>query len=341
MRMRSLTVIGSLMAFCLSAATAQTQNAMPLRLIKTFNLSGDVTGRFDHFAADPQHSRLFVVPKDAKAVMVLDLGSGKVIHTIDHLGEPQGVLYRADLDNIYIADGARGTVEIIDGKTYLPRKSIKLRLNADSIAYDPVSRYLYVVNGGVDAKMKHSFISIIDTSLGKTVGEIEVDGDTLEAMALEKATSIMYVDNRAKNQVEVIDRKTYGIVATWPVTLGKTLVAMALDEASHRLFVGGRDGSIVIFDTVTGKEMQALSIGPGLDDLVFDTASKRLYAACGGSGTIDVYEEADRDHYRSLGKVPSGPLARSGLLISDLKQYFVAVPKSTNKSATILVYEVQ
>lgn len=341
MRMRSLTFMGSLMALCLAAATAQTQNAMPLRLIKTFNLGGAVTGRFDHFAADTQHNRLFVVAKDVKAVMVLDSGSGKVLHTIDHLGEPQGVLYRADLDNIYIADGARGTVEIIDGKTYRARKSIKLRLNADSIAYDPLSQYLYVVNGGADAKMEHSFISIIDTSLGKTVGEIEVDGDTLEAMALEKATSMMYVDNRAKNQVEVIDRKTYGIVATWPVTLGKTLVAMALDEASHRLFVGGRDGSIVIFDTVTGKEMQALSIGPGLDDLVFDAPSKRLYAACGGSGTVDVYEEADRDHYRSLGMVPSGPLARSGLLISDLKQYFVAVPKSANKSATILVYGVQ
>ena len=246
MRMRSVAFIGSLMAFCLAAATARTQNATPLRLVKTITLSGDVTGRFDHFAADIGHSRLFVVPKDEKAVMVLDLDSGKVTHIIDHLGEPQGVLYSADLDNIYIADGARGTVEIIDGKTYLPRKSIKLRLNADSIAYDPVSRYLYVVNGGADAKMKHSFISIIDTSLGKTVGEIEVDGDTLEAMALEKATSIMYVDNRAKNRVEVIDRKTYRSIAAWPVTLGKTIVAMALDESSHRLFVGGRDGSIVI-----------------------------------------------------------------------------------------------
>src|SRR5215469_8158668 len=104
MRMRYLGFMGSMMMVCAAAATANTQNAMPLRLIKTFKLSGDVTGRSDHFAADVQHDRLFAVLKDYKAgtVMVLDLRSGRVIHTMAHLGEPQGVLYRGDLDNIYI-----------------------------------------------------------------------------------------------------------------------------------------------------------------------------------------------------------------------------------------------
>jgi DNA-binding beta-propeller fold protein YncE len=339
--MRYLTFMGSMMIVCLAATTARAQAAMPLRLIKTFSLSDDVTGRFDHFAADVQHNRLFVVVKDYKAVLVLDLSTGKVIHTIDHLGEPQGVLYRGDLDNIYIADGVRGTVEIIDGKTYRPRKSLKLRLNADSIAYDPVSRYLYVVNGGSDAKMTTSVISVIDTTRGRIVGDIQVASDDLEAMALAKKTSLMYVDNRAQNAVEVIDRKTYKTVATWPVTLGKTMVALVFDEASHRLFVGCRSGSIVVFDTLTGKEMQAISIGQGLDDLVFDAASKRLYAACGGSGTVAVYQVIDPDHYRSLGEVPSGPLARNGLLIPALKEYVAAVPKSQSKSAAVLVYAVQ
>lgn len=326
---------------CVTAVVARAQNAPPLRLIKTFSLSSQVAGRFDHFAADPQDGRLFVVVKDYKAVLVLDARSGKLIHTIDDLGEPQGVLYRADLDRLYIADGQRGTVQIVDGKTYRLRKSIKLRVNADSIVYDPVSRYLYVVNGGSDAKMPNSVISIIDTTRGKVVGEIKVLGDDLEAMALEKATSMMYVDNMAKNEVDVIDRKTHRTVATWPVTFGKTVVALAFDEAVHRLFVGCRSGSIVVFDTATGKEMQALSIGQGLDDLVFDATSKRLYAACGAAGTIDVYELVDPDHYRSLGRIPSGPLARNGLLVPALNEYFVGVPKSANRSAAVFVYAVQ
>lgn len=339
--MRYLTVMGLLIVAGLAAATTRAQSAMPLKLVKTFDLGSDVAGRFDHFAADARHNRLFVVVKDYKAVLVLDASSGKLIHTIDDLGEPQGVLYRGDLDRLYIADGVRGTVEIVDGKTYRRMKSLRLRLNADSIVYDPGSHYLYVVNGGADAKMTDSVISIVDTTRGSIVGEIGVGGDDLEAMALEKRTSIMYVDNMARNEVDVIDRKTDKTVAIWPVTLGKTVVALALDEAGHRLFVGCRSGSIVVFDTLTGKEMQAISIGQGLDDLVFDAASKRLYAPCGGAGAIDVYEVVDADHYRSLGKVPSGPLARNGILVPALNEYFVGVPKSTNKSAAVLVYAVR
>ena len=78
-----------------------------------------------------------------------------------------------------------------------------------------------------------------------------------------------------------------------------------------------------------------------MDDLVFDSASKRLYAPCGGSGTVDVYEQTDPDHYKSIGKVPSGPLGKTGRLVPELNRYFVAVPKHGNKTAEILVYEVQ
>jgi DNA-binding beta-propeller fold protein YncE len=341
MKIRHSTLIGSLILYSVGAAGLRAQSGTPLTLINTFNLSDAVSGRFDHSVADITHNRLFVVTKDYKAVLVLDLSSGKVLHTIDGLGEPQGLLYRDDLNTLYVADGVRGTLEIIDGKTYEPKKSFKLRLNADSVAYDPSTKYLYIVNGGADAKMTDSVISIIDTTLGTPVGEIKVDGDTLEAMALEKLTSTMYVDNRAKNEVEKIDRTTNQTISTWKVTLGKTMVGIALDEASHRLFVGCRDGYIVVFDTVTGKEMQALSIGEGLDDLAFDVSTKRLYAACGSSGTVDAYEEVDADHYRPLGKVPTGPLARTGLLVSSLKRYFVAVPKSASENAKIMVYQVQ
>ena len=341
MRKRDLIFLGLMIICSLFSATAQAQNGAPLKLIKTFPLSGNLAGRFDHFAADPSHNRLFVVPKDSKVVMVLDLNTGKLIHTIDNLSLPQGVLYRADVDRIYVTDGLLGSVEIFDGKTYGLTKSVKLRLNADSIAYDPVTKYLYVVNGGADAKMTDSIISIVDTTLGETIEEIEVEGDTLEALALEKATSKMYVDNRAKNQVEEIDRKTHAILASWPVTLGTTMVALVLDEARHRLFVGCRDGNIVVFDTLTGKEMQSLSIGKGIDDLVFDVASKRIYAACGESGTVDVYEQVDADHYRLLGRIPSGPLARNGLLVHEIQRYFVGVPKNGQTNASILVYAVE
>jgi hypothetical protein len=54
-----------------------------------------------------------------------------------------------------------------------------------------------------------------------------------------------------------VDRKARTIMASWPITLGKTNVPMAIDEAHHLLFVSCRNGQIVIFDT---KELEALPL---------------------------------------------------------------------------------
>ena len=76
-----------------------------------------------------------------------------------------------------------------------------------------------------------------------------------------------------------------------------------------------------------------------MDDLVFDPPSKRLYAACGDSGTVDAFEQTDPDHYKSIGKVPSGPLGKTGRLVPELNRYFVPVPKSGTKNAKVMVYQ--
>jgi DNA-binding beta-propeller fold protein YncE len=184
-------------------------------------------------------------------------------------------------------------------------------------------------------------LSVVDTTEATKLADIKVDGDTLEAMALEKSGDRLFLNNPAKNEVEVIDRKTNKIAAVWPVKLGKGNATMALDEPVHRLFVGCRSGAIVVFDTQTGKELQALPVGKGVDDLMFDPASKRLYATSGGTGAIDVYKETDPDHYQSLGNIPSGAGAKTGLLVPQLARLFVAVPPKGTTPGEVYVYEVQ
>lgn len=82
----------------------------------------------------------------------------------------------------------RETLRIIDNTTYKIISSVKLLVDADPIVYDPATKYLYVVNGGGDAHMSYSTISIVDTTTGKKMGEMKIDGDTLEAMAIEKSS---------------------------------------------------------------------------------------------------------------------------------------------------------
>lgn len=331
----------ALTLFVVSALRVHCADTAPLQLVATYELPSDVKGKFDHLTADVRGHRLFLTPQEHRSVEVFDLRSGKLIQSIP-IQNPHNVLYREDLGWFYVTDGDGGELKIFDGGTYRLVKTVKLLVGADAIGYDPATKYAYVVNGGGDAKMSYSMISVVDTTTGEKLDDIKFDAETLEAMALEKSGSKLYLNNRSRNQVDVLDRNTRRILAKWPLTLGNTAGPIALDEANHRLFVACRSGHIVVIDTDTGKELQALPIGERVDDLAFDPTRKRLYAPCGGgTGTVDVYEEIDPDHYRSLGKVPSGPVGKTGRLVPELNRYFVPVPQHEDKNAKILVYKVQ
>ena len=323
----------------LSAVRAQCQAPAPLKLVQTYKLSADVKGNFDHFAIDVSGNRLFATPEAYKAVLVFDIKTGNLIHKITGIEKPHAILYREDLKRLYVTDGDAGDLKIVDSVSYKVLSSVKLLEDSDSIGYDPATKYLYIDNGGGDVHQTYSMLSVVDTTAGAKLADIKIDGDTLEAIALEKSSPKIYVNNKAKSQVDVIDREKRVLVASWPVTKAKTNVAMAYDEANHRLFIACRSGGIVVLDTQTGKEITVLSITKGVDDLVYDAPSKRLYASC--DGDADVYEQSDPDNYKLLAKIPTGPLARTALLVPQLKRYFVAVPQHGTTTAEILVFEVR
>jgi len=326
-----------LVASGLLAGKTQSQEA-PLKLVQTYKLPADVKGNFDHFAIDLAGNRLFATPEAYKAVLVFDLKSGNLIHKITGIEKPHAILYREDLKRLYVTDGEAGDVKIVDSVTYKVLSNVKLLEDADSIGYDPKTKYLYIDNGGGDVHQTYSMLSIVDTTAGKKLADIKVDGDTLEAMVLDKGTQRIFLNNKAKSQVDVIDRDKRTLISSWPITKAKTNVAMAYDEANHRLFVACRSGGIVVLDTNSGKEITVLPITKGVDDLVFDPAKKRLYASC--DGNVDVYEQSDADTYKSLGKVSTGALARTALLVPQLNRYFVAVPQHGTDNAEIQVFEV-
>jgi DNA-binding beta-propeller fold protein YncE len=330
-----------LIAACLLGAQAvAAQTAAPLKLAAKFEMPASVKGRFDHLGIDIDGNRLFVVGEEAAQVLVFDLTTGKYVRAIkvDH---PHAVLYREDLNRIYITDEGKGVLNIYDGKTYDLVKTVSLKVDADSIGYDPAAHYLYIDNGGDNAHEPFTMLSVVDTTAGAKLADIKLDGDTLEAMALEKSGDRLFLNNPAKSEVEVIDRKTNKVVASWPVKLGKSNATMALDESAHRLFVGCRSGAVVVFDSQTGKELQALAVGKGVDDLMFDPAGKRIYATSGGTGAVDVYKETDADHYQLLGHVPSGPGAKTGLLVPQLGRLFVVVPPRGTTAGEVYAYQVQ
>jgi DNA-binding beta-propeller fold protein YncE len=320
---------------------ARAQSPLPLRLDAKLTMPASVQGKLDHLGIDQKHGRLFVAAESAHQVLIFDLKSGRYLRSIEGIDIPHAIFVREDRNRIYVTDGGTGALKVYDGDTYALLKTIPLKVDADSIGYDPATHLLYMVNGGGDAHESFSMLSVVDTTRDAKVADLKIDGDTLEAMALERSTEKMYVNNPAKNQVEELNRKSRAVVASWPVTRGKRNVAMALDEAGHRLFVASRSGDISVFDTATGKEVKSMPIGKGVDDLAFDPATKRIYAPCGGDGLIYVYQQGEKEQYTLAGKIPSGPGGKNALLDKSLGRYFVIVPPKGTTAGAVYAYALQ
>jgi hypothetical protein len=336
----SAAVAGAIMSYAFMAVSAPAQSSnqqSPLQLVTTYHLPGNIQGHFDHILVDVKSNRLFATPEDFHAVLVLNAQTGKLIHEIQGIEKPHAILFRPDLNLLYITDGEDGSVKVFDATSYKLEHRIPLLKDADSIGYDPQTHYMYVDNGGGDVGQKYSMLSVIDTSKFVKIADIKVEGETLEAMALDPNRPQLYVNNRDKNQVQVVNRYTRGLIAAWPITMGKTNVTMAYDVSHHRLFVGCRSGQLIVLDADSGKELQALPIVKGVDDTAFDEASGRIYSA--GDGAMSVYQEVDANHYKLLGNVSTGPLGKTARLVPEMDRMFIAVPQHGSTDPSIMVFK--
>lgn len=321
------------------------QTFEPLTLTKTIELPDVPVGPFtDHLCVDLAGHRLFTTMQAQKAVAVIDLDSGKVLHNIP-LGNPHSCAYRSDLNQLYVADGdpTQPGVKVFSAHDYHLIKAIPLEKRSDSMVYDPNSKMLYIVNGGAGGKLEYSLISIINTTTSEHIGDVKVESEVLEDMDIDPSGSKLYITEEDANKVVVVDPQKRTVLATWPVTMGSTPVATAVDETHHRLFVACRTtdlkGDIVVMDTQTGKELKVLPIGGWLDYMVFDAQTGRIYGVC-GVGHVYVYLQLDADNYVLLGKAETALLAKTGLLVPELRRMFVAVPMLAWQPARVLVFQV-
>jgi DNA-binding beta-propeller fold protein YncE len=327
-------------AFLAFAIGASAQDKAPLKLLTSTPIPELKDGDFDHLTADVAGNRLFVTAEENSKVLVFDLKTNKLIHTIADLKAPHSMLYREDLKKLFIADSDLGAVKVYETESYKPVGSIKVRDGADASAYDSAAKLYYVVNGGKDGKLPNAYVTIIDVDSGKSVGDIKIDSDDVEGVAFEKSGSRMFVNVRGKSAVEVYDRKTRKLLNTWSTAeAGKNPTSMSFDEDAHRLFLGTRaPAKLVVLDSDSGKIVASYPAAAMVDDMAYDSQSKRIYYA--GTEFLDVFQEKDPDHFDRVGHVATAFRAKTGVLVPELNHYYLAVPHHDKQVAELRVYEV-
>jgi DNA-binding beta-propeller fold protein YncE len=317
------------------------QDKAPLKLVATIPLPGLKDGDFDHFAADVDGRRLFLTDEENDKVDVLDTKTNQRVHTMQDIKAPHAILFRKDLKKLFVVEGDASAVKVYDSDSFKPVAEIKVSIDADSIAYDPATSYMYVVSGGREAHTPYSLISAIDTNNSKKLRDINIPTNHVEAITLEKSGPRMFINLTGKDAVGVMDRNKSALTVTWPLPAGDKLnVAMAFDEANHRLFVVTRTpGKLIVMNSDDGKVIADLPAVGLVDDAVYDPQHKRIYLA--GDQFVDVFEQKDPDHYSLLAKIPGAFRAKTGILVPEWNRYYLAVPHHEGKEAEVRVYDVQ
>jgi len=329
--------------FALNSVAAGQQ--VPALSLKTRIPLANADGRIDHFSIDVKGQRVFASANAHHSLEVIDLKSGRQVHSIPDLDEPQGAFYDASTNRLFVACGGDGTVKIFDATTFQLLQTVKLALDADNVRYDARSRHIVVGYGGekfLAGKVARGggdgALAILDTSGNKT-GEIPMDAHP-ESFQLEKIGTRVFVNVPDHQEVEVADLTTGTLLNRWPVTNCTTNFPMALDEAHHRLFVGCRiPARLVVFDTETGKIVASPAIVEHTDDLFFDADKGRIYIL--GEGFVEAWQEKDPDHYDRIQRVSTPADGRTGLFSPDLGMLFEAIPHHGTQGAEIDVYETK
>jgi DNA-binding beta-propeller fold protein YncE len=339
---RCIIILGILLLTTVAFVELCTaQNDSPLKLAATIPLPAIKDGDFDHFGKDVEGNRLFLTAEANGSVEIFDSRSNKHIHSITGMKSPHALLYRGDTKKLFVVDGDDSQVKVYDGTTFQLLGHISVALDADSMAYDPATKYMYVVNGGRAAKTPYSFVTAIDTNTSTKVRDVKLDTNWVEALLLEKSGSRMFCVLTAQSAIGVMDRNANALSDTWHLPgEDKHPVSLGFDESNHRLFVVTREpGKLVVLNSDNGKVVAELP-APGLvDDLSFDPETKRIYLA--GDGFLDVYTQQDPDHYSVLTRIPTSFRAKTGMLVPEWKHYYLSVPRHQKRPAEVRVYDVQ
>jgi len=295
------------------------------------------SGDFDHFAVDLQGNRLFLAAEDHGTLEVFDLHTGKHLRSVKGFETPHSIFPIPQTHRLLITDGSE-SIKLLDAETLASVGTIKLHPGADSIGFDSSTGHLYVVTGGKDVKLKESWLEEIDPVTTHKLGEVHLDADHVEAMAVEQHGPHLYINVTDKNYLAVIDKAARRIVARWPIDGAAQNALAQLDEATHRLFIVARDpGRFIVLNSDTGAHIASLAAPKRVDAEIFDVANRRVYAP-GGEGYIGVYAEVDAGHFAELAQVPSSVGAKTAILVPELHRLYVAVSPGEGKTGGGIIW---
>jgi DNA-binding beta-propeller fold protein YncE len=298
MRHPSLLITTSIALFSAAASnlTAQTFTTQKM------NIGGE--GFFDYVSVDPGTGRVFV--SRGTHVMVVDGTTGQALGDITNTPRVHGAALVPSENHGFTTNGGDSTLTMFDLKTLAVIKKIPAGIDGlDGFLYDEGTNTVLSIN--------HSHPTgsavVVDAKTGDVVGRITLSGNGPEG-GVSDGKGRIFINLEDKNAIDVVDTKTWKVIATWPIDPCDGPTGIAMDRATNRIFSGCGKTSVVV-DATTGKVVAQIPNGDGVDGLAWDQSQKLIYIPGGQTGDVTVVHEDSPDKYSVVAKVPTMRGART------------------------------
>jgi YVTN family beta-propeller protein len=305
--MKKLTLILSAMIIAITATNAQ----QGLHVINTLHIAS--SGGWDYLEVGPVNDWLYV--SHYTQVNVLNKKTGDSVAVIENTTGVHGIAFDVVEKKGFTSNGRLNAVTVFDMNTNKVLAQIAAGQNPDAIIYEPFSKKIITCNG------RGKNLSIIDPVLNKTIDSVDVGGKP--ETAVSDGMGKLFVNIEDKNEIVVIDTKTFKVLNHWSIAPGNGPTGLAFDKNTKRLFAGC-EKLLMVLDATNGNIIDKIAIGDGCDGVAFDAAKKNIYTANGADGTMSVIHEESASKFVLVENVATKKSARTITL--DNQTHLVYLP---------------
>ena len=263
--------------------TSYAQSKTGLHIINTFHIAS--AGGWDYLEIGPVNDWLYV--SHGTQVNILNKKNGDSVGIIENATGIHGIAFDVANGKGYTSNGRLNNVYVFDMHSNKILATIATGQNPDAIMYEPFSKKIITCNG------RSNNLSIIDPLQNKTIDSVYVGGKP--ETAVSDGNGKIFVNVEDKNEIVVVDAKTFKVLNHWSIAPGESPTGLAYDAKTKRLFAGC-EKMLIVIDATNGKVVDKLTIGDGCDGVAFDPATQNIFTS-NGEGTMTVIHEESAEKF--------------------------------------------
>jgi DNA-binding beta-propeller fold protein YncE len=252
---------------------------------------------FDYVTVDAARRRVYAAHTGAKALLIVDADSGKVIGQVK-TGPMHGVAVADATGHVFTGNGTNLTVSEVDPVALKVLRSVKVGGVIDALAYDPSNGHLYADED------EGTRVFVIDEASLTLLKTITIPGRKPEYLAVDPQTHDVYQNIDSEAEIAVIDPGTLEIKRFIKTPELAHNHPLQFDHTYREIVVAGLNGVMSSY-TPDGKKLSQIPV-PKFDQCDLDQGQHIL--ACGGDGGVTRVQLAANGALRVLDTTPVAPL---------------------------------